>query len=397
MEADKKKHVYFQISLVLVSILVWAVFIFILEFASSFITAKAADLAIDHPRLHHTWPRSSERIYKNFTYTEFKKPYTHYYNKQGWLEEYDVSISKNSYRIFYVGDSFTAGTLAMDESVPGMLERHLDEACRDKDLKIEVINTGTGGYSPVIYYILIRYYLSKYSPDLIVVNVDMTDDFDDWKYSQDVIYDPEGNPWALPPHKYSDKFIDTERGYVKADLILKTHLFLVENSYFCNLIYLVKNKFLRPGRKSILLENQKIEHERWGWCKYEWDRFTKDNVGYTMNNIRKIIDYCKANKIKLVLTGVPHYNQYSEDKETGKPVWSNRPHLEIQNIARESGVYYLDSYGYLAPFIKGTPRQKYYYRSDMHFNPKGYFIWANAHIKTITDPNNKLLPEEFYQ
>ena len=85
----------------------------------------------------------------------------------------------DTFRIFYLGDSFTEGTAPMDQSVPSRVEQTLNDLVQNSSLNFEVINTGTTSYSPTIFYILARYVLTDYDPDLIVVNVDMTDDFDD--------------------------------------------------------------------------------------------------------------------------------------------------------------------------------------------------------------------------
>jgi hypothetical protein len=60
-------------------------------------------------------------------------------------------------------------------------------------------------------------------------------------------------------------------------------------------------------------------------------------------------------------------------------------------------VAYLDSYRGLAPLIDGTEQHEYYYRNDMHFNPKGFEAWSRLHIEAITDPGNCLLPDSILE
>ncbi len=76
---------------------------------------------------------------------------------------------------------------------------------RENPTRFEVINTGTASYSPVIYYILLRHYLLPYEPDLVVLAVDMTDDYDDHVYRESLIRDSGGNPWAAPPNDEDTK------------------------------------------------------------------------------------------------------------------------------------------------------------------------------------------------
>ena len=83
---------------------------------------------------------------------------------EGWLETYNVEYKKPKglYRIMYLGDSFTAGTAPMDESVPSLVEQGLKLVNKN----IEVVNTGVSSYSPLLMYLLLRHNIIQYSPDL---------------------------------------------------------------------------------------------------------------------------------------------------------------------------------------------------------------------------------------
>ena len=98
-----------------------------------------------------------------------------------------------------------------------------------------------------------------------------------------------------------------------------------------------------------------------------------------------------------MLTAVPHYAQYAGDV-TGAtpPALSARPHAELEKLAEEIGLPYLNSFEMLAPKVQGTPQTTYYYRNDMHFNPRGYALWASAHGDFLLDPANGLLPPALY-
>ncbi len=142
-------------------------------------------------------------------------PFERNWNKQGWVETYDVEPNKpdTTYRIFYIGDSFVEGNVATDESLPSFVEQELEQRVPGRDLRFEVINAGVGSYSPVLYYIRLRYQIMDFDPDLVVVAVDMTDDFDDWKYRLTVIHDSDGNPVAAPPRDiFASEFIGHAKG-----------------------------------------------------------------------------------------------------------------------------------------------------------------------------------------
>jgi hypothetical protein len=247
-------------AIVVVNILIFVLLIAAIEYVSSFFTNKVGNNLVTMYRINHTWKPNSQRVHNEWIKDnpDFPEPYTHVYNQQGWIEDYDITLTKppQTYRIFYLGDSFTEGTVPMDQSLPSVVEQQLNEMAEGKDIEFEVINTGTTSYSPTIFYILTRYVLLDYAPDLIVVNVDMTDDFDDWKYAETLIRDDEGNPWAAPHRSvYKAPYIDTAEGVVEANAWIKLQLFLIEHSYTYNLI----REFVAPRSGSDEANTQTVD------------------------------------------------------------------------------------------------------------------------------------------
>ena len=281
----------------------------------------------------------------------------------------------------------------MDQSVPSRVKQALNDSIQNSSLNFEVINTGTTSYSPTIFYILARYVLTDYDPDLIVVNVDMTDDFDDWKYQETLLKDADGNPRAAPPRDiYAAEYIDTATGPVASDLAIKLELFLFQNSYTYNLI---RTKFVTEPTPAQLETPATDLYPRWAWNYKEWDARTERNVENTLDILDRLAKFTNRNDIKLMITAVPHYEQFAGHADgTGEPAFSARPHYQIERVARANDVPYLNSFEALRPAITGTAQAKYYYRGDMHFNPAGYGLWAEAHLKFLLDPIHDLLPAE---
>ncbi|MBL7996230.1 SGNH/GDSL hydrolase family protein [bacterium] len=90
--------------------------------------------------------------------------------------EYEYEKPANTYRILFLGDSFTEGYDVEFESLfTTILENKLNDYYKNS-IHIEVINAGTGGYSndqEYIFYFLQGY---KYSPDLVVMMMYPTND-----------------------------------------------------------------------------------------------------------------------------------------------------------------------------------------------------------------------------
>jgi hypothetical protein len=79
-------------------------------------------------------------------------------------------------RVLMLGDSFTeGGGFADADTVPRGVERALRAACR----AVDVVNGGTASYSPILEYLTLREIGRAVAPDLVVVNLDMTDVHDD--------------------------------------------------------------------------------------------------------------------------------------------------------------------------------------------------------------------------
>jgi hypothetical protein len=387
--------------------LVLAVLVAVFEGASALLVPTAGDNLIADYYLNHTWRPNSEWEHNEWINAnpDFSRPYRHHYNKQAWLEQYDVEKTKgpNVYRIFYLGDSFVEGTCPMDESVPSKVEARLNELARGMQLTFEVINTGTSSYSPTLYYLLARHRLMDYHPDLLVVNVDMTDCFDDWKYAQTLVVDAAGAPFAAPPRDvYGSGYLDTYEGTVDLTFRRRLQLFLLQHSHTYNLIASLRLNFRHtansdqegPGAAG----SSDLRRDRWSWCREEWTGATDADVSRTMGHLTRLVDLCRKNGVKIVLTSVPHYEQYARrDDAPDKPVWSSRPHMEIAQLAGKLGVPYLNSFEALRPRIQGTPRNAFYYANDMHFNPRGYDIWARAHLDFLLEEEHALLPASFYR
>lgn len=92
------------------------------------------------------------------------------------LSDVDHAIKKkeNVYRIIGIGDSFTEGDGADEDSTwLKFLERNLVKYPLKK--QIEYLNAGVCGCDPFFAYILLREKLLKYKPDLVVLSINCSD------------------------------------------------------------------------------------------------------------------------------------------------------------------------------------------------------------------------------
>jgi len=98
-------------------------------------------------------------------------------------------------RIVMLGDSFTeGGGLADADTVPRRVEAALAPRCPG----VEVLNAGVASYSPIIAYLVLRDLGPIVRPDLVILNLDMTDVHDDLVRTALAELGPDGLPRRVP-------------------------------------------------------------------------------------------------------------------------------------------------------------------------------------------------------
>ena len=112
-------------------------------------------------------------------------PYTGYRLKPGGIGHYQMGIPAvaNShghrdievtlkkppgvFRILVIGDSFTVGAnVRQEEAYPKVLEKHLKSVYGSR---IQVVNSGVGGWQPFQYAQYLEHYGHRFEPDLILI------------------------------------------------------------------------------------------------------------------------------------------------------------------------------------------------------------------------------------
>jgi lysophospholipase L1-like esterase len=99
----------------------------------------------------------------------------HNINSSGCRDgEFSINKEPDEYRIIALGDSYTQGVGAPEDSTyADFLERDLSPQFPDK--KIVVYNAGNSGSDPFFEYMVLRDKLMIYSPDLVIVAINSSD------------------------------------------------------------------------------------------------------------------------------------------------------------------------------------------------------------------------------
>jgi len=352
-------------------------------------------------RFHHIRkPNSSQTARSFFAFnpamiSRFPASARWEFNEHGWLHDKGFPVRKatDTYRIFYLGDSFTEGHTLSEDSMPAVVRRQLASRFHNDGVQLEVINAGIVGCSPALYYIQTRYKIMDVEPDLLVVNIDMTDDLEEWSYRERMIEDEEGNPLALPfLWSYLASEYDDAAGVFRATWATRAILLLHSRSYFFNYLLYIRAVSEDAGGEANQVPETAL-YERWAWCREEWDERTEQTVSAMFEMIERLVIYCRRRGVKVMLTGVPHYRQYHADKEGLEPPdQSDRPHRELEKLAANLGVPYLNSHQTLKSHIEGRRQSTHYFDGDIHFNAAGNRLWGREQVSFLVDPANGLLP-----
>lgn len=98
------------------------------------------------------------------------------------------------YRILCLGDEQTLAIhVAQAETFTARLERLLQSRSK---AQIEVLNAGVPGYCPLLACLQFKHKLIGLEPDLVILNFDMSDVADDYRYRRHVFMDDHQSPLA---------------------------------------------------------------------------------------------------------------------------------------------------------------------------------------------------------
>lgn len=338
--------------------------------ARSFYAGAPAALMKDEVLNHVFIPNMTRTV---STFADRGVPtYVKRHNGQGWLSRYDFREEKGAgvYRIAYVGDSFTEGTCSEEDSLPGIVQQRLSVTGYER---LEVMNTGTSSYAPTLYYLLLKTKLLAFHPDLVVINVDMTDVFDDSIYRATVRWDSDGEPIACSyGHPLLRSHRRTERGLEPRSFVDKVTLLMTEYSHAAQLVVHVVESMQRGKME----RSTKRVPALYAWCDNDRRPEVQEQVDWSLEMLRRTIQIAQKSGAKVVVTGVPHLEQLRGE-------WSTRPMDDLAALCRSEHVPFLDPVEDFKKRLGSTPPETLYIPNDMHFNPQGYRMWAEIQLEFL--------------
>ena len=290
----------------------------------------------------------------------------------------DPAKKAGSYRILMLGDSFTMGLGVEDDQTFSAL---LEKSLRARSLKahgkaIEVLNAGVGSYAPILSLFQLTRDVGKLDPDLVVLNLDMSDLEQETGYRSEAWFGPtgeiigvNGGEEATPAASLSTRV----RGWIYRHLYLTRVLvvYLDELTGATDAAEPTVENTVNVMTKTVLMhtlaEDSVVDRTR------EWRNI--------FDSILRIRDYCKAHHFKFLMTLYPWGHQVN-DREwvpgrrqfvpPGAAI-SDRSIVRLHQFCRENSIEVLDVF---PAFRAYRGAALLYYKHDMHWTPQGHRLMA---------------------
>ncbi|MBF0486103.1 MAG: SGNH/GDSL hydrolase family protein [Candidatus Omnitrophica bacterium] len=322
--------------------------------------------------------------------------YTAHINRFGYRgKDFPIEKTKGTLRIFAVGDSFTFGVGSSDEeTISALLEKDLQA----EGFRVEVVNAGIGGTSPVTNYVNLRDIHLKYQPDMVVYFFDLTDLWDDWYSERHAVFGKNNDIERFDP-----MFVNGQRDW----WITATYY-----SVFCRFFH---NKVVRSWRKMQVLgmdkylkaasegrrakaviatqnQNASIEYDGVLFMRgHDREALIRQNWQRTEKYLTKIRDMLRARGIPLVIAMYPHGIYVDGDQwGKGRLTWGFEadrryddylPFEMVRDYANRNNIPFINT---LDAFLR-APKDKYFFDWDGHMTTAGNRIVAEelAHSSVL--------------
>ncbi len=311
---------------------------------------------------HHGFIPNSSGVFRS---AEWDVSYS--INSLGFRDiEYGAVKPQNTFRILMVGDSYTEGYgVESADSFPKQLESMLNNGSAGK--KYEVISAGVGSYSPILEYLLLKYRGIQLNPDLVILNFDWSDPFDDYDYSRFAV------------RNNADVIAVKRQPQENKSLFANLRNFMSKRSYIYQFFaqkFAATTSPIVPGDR----EKDRLIFLRDNLTDSDYDALFGNSAPYLV----KIKDMLKQQNISFVIHTYPYAVQVSTEawksgRQTfffsGDTLSPAKPFSVVEEFGRENNITVISSYSH---FKAAQSPEQLYFDYDGHFTPAGHRLAARA-------------------
>jgi hypothetical protein len=293
------------------------------------------------------------------------------------LRSPEVAVPKppGTVRILLLGDSFTFGLRVLDEETFG---RRLEARLRGRygAAPVEVVSAGVISYCPLLEYLQYRHHLHALTPDLVVLNFDMSDVQDHMAYSRDVVLGDDGAPLYV-----------TEPSLRSQVPSAMPKLLFFE--------WLGRRIQGARGRVESTLQGVPFvrDQDRYLWtfdAGPEWDAEARDAMAPILH-LSKLLE---RDGIPLLLATYPQPWQVSAEATPIPPIrdqygigrhtvhLNDRPFKKLASFAGEHQMSFVNA---TKAFRDDASPETLFLGNDPHFTPRGHQLYAEVLAQYITE------------
>lgn len=316
-------------------------------------------------------------------------PYTGYRLKPGGIGHYQMGIPAvvNShghrdnevtlkkppdvFRILVLGDSFTVGAnVRQEEAYPKVLEKRLRNVYGPR---IQVVNSGVGGWDPFQYAQYFEHYGYQFEPDLILIGFFVGND----TFSRLTTVGQLGT--AILGHPIRQEA--ATRPFIKLQVLLYEH---------SNLARLLLNR--GPVASTTFIRKQCDDFTEWYLAVQKarmpnhrrYSSAQRDKAQESVNQIRRIRDQAGA-VVPVIVALLPDENQVNQTLQK-RILQANEiseydfkmPQSMLIEMFHEMGIPTID----VLPAVLADRRCLY--MNDTHWTPEGHELAASAILEQLT-------------
>ncbi len=293
------------------------------------------------------------------------------------LRNNEITIPKpnDTFRILMLGDSFTEGKgVKLEETFSKQLEQLLNSSSSATQ-KFEVINAGIQSSSPILEYLLLKNKHSLLDSDLVIVNLDITDFFDEIGYTNDAVKNEQGEIIAVP-YKNHSNFVDRINS-----------AFL----YFSKAYQGLSNWYPKVSRNFNLPGNDigRISSDRFFMLRTNDVSNYRKYIDLLTNHLLLIKRYTDSINIELLVVVYPYGILVNETEWIGRTYWgfklgqiyTTNLFDKLDNFAKEKKIQLLN----VTDDLIKSQEHPLFFASDGHFTKTGHKIYANSIHNFITE------------
>lgn len=292
----------------------------------------------------------------------------------------DVTAAKpaGTYRILMLGDSFTMGKGVEDQQTFSVL---LGKALAARVAAcggptIEVLNGGVDSYAPILSYLELTRDLGALAPDMIVLNLDVSDLVQEAAYRQIAVYGADGEILGVPQAERAASLTERIREWTQRHMFITRALlyYLLERADYREFgVRQVVEQANMAVAAHTLAEDTESRDEQWR------------NIFDSLGRIQK---YADAHGSRFLLSVYPWGHQVS-DREwvPGRYAFmpegthpSDKSRETVLAMSAANGIELIDLFPAFRAYKGSAPL---YFANDMHWTTTGHEVAAaglEAHL-----------------